>query len=386
VTAPPGAGVGSGDAGGAVPDFALPPELVLLQESVRAFARDRLRPRDRAHETARAVAPEIAALHRELGLGALELPEALGGAGLGALARAVVAEELAAADAGAAFALDPLGPALYALHELGGEDALRRHALPLLVRPGARAVLAVDAAPRLRTEHDVVRGVLPYVPADRVDLLVVLERERVYVTAGPFASTPLRGAGLRAAGASELALADGARVLDEWVGTPGARRVLARTRLYHAATLVGVARASSEYARAYALERVAFGRPIAHHQAMAFLLVDMAMAVDAARLLLWQAAAALDAGDAVLTDEADAFCAGAFVEAAEAALFVTPNGVQVLGGHGFVQDHPVEKWMREARALSLLAGGVDLAREDAGRRLAQASEPPLALVRGGAWS
>jgi len=368
-----------------VPDFALPSELGVLQESVRAFARERLRPRERAHESARAVAPEIAALHRELGLGALELPEPLGGAGLGALARAVVGEELAAADAGAAFALDPLGPALYALAELGGEDALRRHALPLLVRPGARAVLAVDSAPRLRAEHGLVSGTLPYVPADRVDLLLVLERERAYVTAGPFALTPLRGAGLRAAGASELTLAGDARVIDEWVSTPGASRVLARTRLHHAATLVGVARAASEYARAYALERVAFGRPIAHHQALAFLLVDMAMAVDAARLLLWHAAAALDAGDAP-ADAADALCAGAFVEAAEAALFVTPNGVQVLGGHGFVQDHPVEKWMREARALSLLAGGIDLAREDAGRRLAQAGAEPLALVGDAAWS
>jgi alkylation response protein AidB-like acyl-CoA dehydrogenase len=60
-------------------------------------------------------------------------------------------------------------------------------------------------------------------------------------------------------------------------------------------------------------------------------------------------------------------------------MFVTPNGVQVLGGHGFMQDYPVEKWMREARALGLLAGGVDAAREDAGRELA-ACEPPLALT------
>ncbi|HVP30237.1 MAG TPA: acyl-CoA dehydrogenase family protein [Myxococcota bacterium] len=360
-------------------DFALPPELALLQESVRAFAMERLRPRERVHEAARAVAPEVAALHRELGVGVLELPEALGGAGLGALARAVVSEELAAGDAGAAVALDPLGPALYALSELGGEEALRRHALPLLVRTGARAVLAVDPAPRLRTEGRLVQGALPYVPADRVDLLVVLERERAYVCTGPFSVSPLRGAGLRAAGASELVIAGEARLLDEWVSTPRARRALARTRLLVAAMLVGVARASSEYARRYALERVAFGRPIAHHQALAFLLVDMASAVEAARLLLWQAAVALDA-DA--DDSADALCASAFVEAAEAALFVTPNGVQVLGGHGFMQDHPVEKWMREARTLSLLAGGVDLAREDAGRRLVGQGDAPLALAGG----
>jgi alkylation response protein AidB-like acyl-CoA dehydrogenase len=133
-------------------------------------------------------------------------------------------------------------------------------------------------------------------------------------------------------------------------------------------------RASAEFAREYALRRVAFGRPIAHHQALAFLLADLRSAVDGARLLVHEAAGRLDRGE----DAAEA-CATAFVEAAEQALFVTPNGVQVLGGHGFMQDYPVEKYMRDARALSLLFGGADAAREDAGRELA-AREPPLALT------
>ena len=91
----------------------------------------------------------------------------------------------------------------------------------------------------------------------------------------------------------------------------------------------------------------------------------MATAVDTARLLLWDAAWRLDSGE-----EAREACASAYVEAVEQAMFVTPNAVQILGGHGFMQDYPVEKFMREARALGLLWGGVDIAREAAGNELA----------------
>ena len=329
------------------------------------------------------MAPDVRRVYQTLGLAGLELPESLGGAGLGALARALVNEELAAADAGAALALDPLGPALYPIAELGGESAVSELAGPLLAKAGARATLVFDALPRLRTDEGRARGVLPWVTTDRVDLLIVLERERAYAVSEGIECVRLRGAGLRAAGASELHV-DGAAGPAHWVSTPAARRALARARLYVAGLLVGVTRASADFARRYAMERVAFGRPIAHHQALAFLIADMASAVDGARLLLHEAAWRVDRSAACGTgarDDADELaeaCATAFLEACEAALFVTPNGVQILGGHGFMQDYPVEKWMREARALSLLLAGVDAAREDAGRALV--SDPsPLAL-------
>lgn len=344
-------------------DFELPSELALLQETARAFASERLRPRDRAFEAARAVDEDVLRLHREIGLDRFELPEALGGAGLGALAATLVREELAAADAGAALALDPLGGALYALRALGGEGALDRFAAPILARPGARAVLVYDAAPHIETSGSRARGLLDWIPADRVDLLVVLERERAYVLAEGLVLEPVRGAGLRAAGASILRV-DEAPVVAEWVSTPGARAALAGARLETSALLLGVMRRAAEFSRAYALERVAFGKPIAHHQALAFLIADMASAVDAARLLVREAAWRLDRGL-----PAEDACAAAFVECVEASMFVAPNAVQILGGHGFMQDHPVEKYLRDARALGLLAGGVDAAREEAGRAL-----------------
>jgi alkylation response protein AidB-like acyl-CoA dehydrogenase len=354
-------------------DLALDPELELLRDTARQFAAERLRPRDRAFEAARGVDAETAASFRAIGLAGAAWPESLGGAGLGALARALVQEELAAADAGAALALDPLGAAFFALAECGEEAALQEHARALVERPGARAVLVWNGDGRVKLQSGVASGVVPWVPADRPDIVVLLDTDSVAVVESGFAATPLRGAGLRAAGAAELRL-ERAPVRAWWVHPLGARRALARARLDAAALLVGVMRAADEYARAYALERVAFGRPIAHHQALAFLLVDMAMAVEATRLLVHEAATRLDAGG-----EGGEACATAFLEAAEQAMFVTPNAVQVLGGHGFMQDHPVEKWMREARVLGSLLGGVDAAREDAGGALAD-HPAPLDLV------
>jgi alkylation response protein AidB-like acyl-CoA dehydrogenase len=122
-------------------DFALEEDLELVQQTARDFAAHQLRPELRAHESARGVSQSARSAFAEIGFAGLELPEALGGSGLGSLARCVVLEELAAADPGAALALDPLGMALYPLLELGGDAALNELGAPLLERPGSRAVL-----------------------------------------------------------------------------------------------------------------------------------------------------------------------------------------------------------------------------------------------------
>jgi alkylation response protein AidB-like acyl-CoA dehydrogenase len=357
-------------------DFALGDELELVRQTAAEFADDHLRPALREHESARTPSDAACAVFGEIGFATLEWPDALGGSSLGALARALVLEELAAGDAGASLALDPLGPALYPLIELGGESALRELGAPLLDSGGRAALVwnGAGARSRLAIVDEKVSGTVPWVFADRVDLLVVLDEFGGYAVCEGIDADTLRGAGLRAAGAAELAL-DAAPLRAQWIDAAGAQRALARARLYTAAMLVGISRESATYSRQYALDRVAFGKPIAHHQALAFLIADMASAVDMAQMLVWEAAWRLDQGDAAAEP-----CATAFIEAAEAAMFVTPNGVQILGGHGFMQDYPVEKWMREARALGLCLGGIDAAREDAGRELA-AAEGPVALTQ-----
>jgi alkylation response protein AidB-like acyl-CoA dehydrogenase len=344
-------------------------ELGLLIETAREFAARGLTPALRDHEQQRGVSAEASAAFAQIGLASLELPESLGGAGLGALARACVNEELGAADPGAALALDPLGPALYALAELGGEAALAEFALPLVEQRGARAVLVSGLDAQLEVAGDRLHGRVPWVPAERIDLLVVLGPDTAMAVREGIEIVPVRGSALRAAGAAELHLS-GARIERSWRDAAGAGRALARVRIYAASLLVGVLQRTCEYSRLYALDRVAFGRPIAHHQALAFLIVDMRAALDAARLLVREAAWGLDRG---LPAQAQA--AAAFAEAIEASQWIGPAGVQILGGHGFMQDHPVEKYMRESRALGLWFGGLDAAREDAGRALCTGERP-----------
>jgi alkylation response protein AidB-like acyl-CoA dehydrogenase len=110
---------------------------------------------------------------------------------------------------------------------------------------------------------------------------------------------------------------------------------------------VGLMRSAFEYARDYAKDRKAFGAPIATKQAIAFILADMAIEIDASRLLVLDAAARLDKGEESLKES---YLARNYV--ANSALRVTDNAVQVLGGHGYIREHPVEMWLRNARGLS----------------------------------
>jgi alkylation response protein AidB-like acyl-CoA dehydrogenase len=232
-----------------------------------------------------------------------------------------------------------------------------------------RALVVTAADGAFESSAAGVSGHVPWVPADRVDLLIVLHETRAQVLAAPFELERLHGSGLRAAGASAIQLRE--HPIAHCVADPArTSAALGRARLYVAASLVGVLRQACEYSRRYALDRVAFGRPIAHHQALAFLIVDLHSAVSGARLLLHDAAFRADHGLPFA-----AAAASAFAEAVEASRSIGPGCVQILGGHGFMQDHPVEKYMRESRVLGLMLGGIDLAREHAGRALCEAPLP-----------
>ena len=122
-------------------------------------------------------------------------------------------------------------------------------------------------------------------------------------------------------------------------------------RVATAAAAVGVARASYEYARDYAKERVQFGEPIAHRQAIAFMLAEMAIDIDGLRLMTWEAAWKLDKGDDA-TQEAYL----AKLTADDVAMQVTDRGVQILGGYGYIREFPAERWMRNGRGIATLEG------------------------------
>jgi acyl-CoA dehydrogenase len=130
-----------------------------------------------------------------------------------------------------------------------------------------------------------------------------------------------------------------------------AMQTLDRTRPGVAAMAVGIARAAFEYAAEYSKERVQFGVPIAMHQAVAFMIADMATKVEAARLLVWQSGVLLDQGkrNTLAASHAKRF-------AADSAMEVTVDAVQVYGGYGFIKEYPVEKLMRDAKIMQLYEG------------------------------
>jgi alkylation response protein AidB-like acyl-CoA dehydrogenase len=125
-----------------------------------------------------------------------------------------------------------------------------------------------------------------------------------------------------------------------------------------AAAAVGVARAAFEAATDYARERTAFGKPLLAKQGVSFKLAEMAMEVEAARLLVWRAAEAVDRG-------ADAGLYGSFAKAfaADTAMKTATEAVQVLGGAGVMRDHPVEKWLRDAKVFQIVEGTSEIQRQ-----------------------
>lgn len=128
--------------------------------------------------------------------------------------------------------------------------------------------------------------------------------------------------------------------------------ILASMRVATSAAAVGVANAAFEYSKDYAKEREAFGVKIAQKQAIAFMLAEMRTEIEASRLLTWEAAWKLDQGKEDAFTEAYLAATGA----ADMAMMVTDRAVQILGGHGYIRDHPVEMWMRNGRGFAMFTG------------------------------
>jgi alkylation response protein AidB-like acyl-CoA dehydrogenase len=168
-----------------------------------------------------------------------------------------------------------------------------------------------------------------------------------------------RKMGVRSSPTAAVVL-DGARIpASALVGRPGKGFLIAmglfdRGRLGIAACAVGLAQAALEYAVQYARSRRQFGRQVIEFQGVAFLLADMSTQVEAARALTYEAARALDGGAPAA--QVTAAAARAKLFATDVAMKVTADAVQVLGAYGYVQDHPVERWMREAKLLQIIEG------------------------------
>ncbi|HYM27622.1 MAG TPA: acyl-CoA dehydrogenase family protein, partial [Steroidobacteraceae bacterium] len=151
-------------------------------------------------------------------------------------------------------------------------------------------------------------------------------------------------------------------------GALGALKMLERTRPSIGAFALGIARASLEYATDYAKERKQFGKPLIAHEGIAFKLADMAMAYDAARLLVHRAAWLAATGAPLLRAEGSM----AKCYASDVAMQVSLEAVQICGGYGYMREFPVEKWVRDAKIFQIFEGTNEIQRLVISRALASA--------------
>jgi acyl-CoA dehydrogenase len=156
-------------------------------------------------------------------------------------------------------------------------------------------------------------------------------------------------------------------------GRSSALRTLEMSRPSVGAQAIGIARAAWEYALDYARERRQFGRPVIENQSISFLLADMALEIDAARLLVWRAAWMGRTGQEFAKAEGSM----AKLKAGEVANWVTDQAISVMGGWGYVRDHPVQRWHRDAKIYTIFEGTREVQRRVIARAISGgASEPP----------
>ncbi len=348
-------------------------EQQLVIDTVRRFASEQLRPLAHDADEQRSTPAEVLTRGWELGLLHNAIPEALGGIAdaQAALTGALALEELAAGDVALGWHL--LLPATFAVPlARAGSDAQRERWLTPLLEGGYAPLSAALIEPTwdfdptaLQTvafadgDEYLLTGLKGYV-ARANDAAALLVYARVGDELAAFI-VPRDSAGVAVLDREQhmgLRALPTYQVRFDGVWLPAASRLpgtieplLDRSRVALAASAVGVARGAYEYARAYALQREAFGRPIAQNQSIAFMLAEMAIEIDAARLLAWEAAWRLDRG---LPAMREAALAAQYAD--EMVLMVTDRAVQILGGHGYIREYPVERWLREARGFPTFLG------------------------------
>jgi len=370
-------------AAGAGISFDLTEEQQALQELAHDFAERELRPIAREWDEREDFPRELLRQAAALGLTSHAIPAEYGGGGASAVTSALVAEELSWGCAGLAA---PIGATMFPVRPLlrAGNEEQRQRWLPRLAseegclaaiaftEPGAGSdVAGMVATARRHGDGYVLNGEKCYVTNGGIaDVTLVFAKLDGAVTAfvleagdqGVRTGRKEPKLGLRASYTGSILLDDAYLPADRLLGAEGEGLAIALDFFMHsrpqvAASAVGIARAAFEYATAYANERRAFGNPLLAKQGVSFKLADMAIGVEAARLLVWRAAAALDAGR-------DAGLLGSFAKAfaADTAMSVATDAVQVLGGAGIMRDHPVEKWLRDAKVLQIVEGTSEIQR------------------------
>lgn len=354
-------------------------EQQMLREAALGFALEQMRPAAQAADAACAAPDAVLRGIEDLGIAQMVIPEAIGGVGgeRSATTNVLIAEALAQGDMGLAVA--GLAPAAVSTAlVLWGDAEQQATYLPAFVGEHAPAAALAILEPRAvfdalalqtRARRDgdgyVLDGVKALVPrAQQAELfLVAAELEGsgpalflVESSNAGLTVEPEPAMGLRAAATGRLHL--------HKVSLPAAaliaggkadvyRDCLRLARLGWCALAVGTAQAALDYVIPYVNERVAFGEPISHRQSVAFSVADIAIELEGMRLTTWRAASRAEQGLDFAREAAIArrLCA-------DRATAIGSSALQLLGGHGFVKEHPVERWYRDLRAAGVMEGVV----------------------------
>ena len=363
-------------------DFSLSEEQESLRDLAAQFARDVIRPAAPHHDETGEYPHAVLKEAHKLGLMNTHVPGEYGGLGLGALDGILIAEELAWGCTGIGTAMEANGLAQQPVI-LGASDFLKKKYLAPMVdqyslcaycvtEPGAGSdVQGLKTTAVKQGDKYILNGSKMWITnggvADWYFVVALTDPEKkarggmtafIVERNSPGISVGKKepNMGQRASDTRAITFEDVEVPAENLVGREGDGWALAMaafdyTRPSVASASVGLSRAAMEYAVQYATERKTFGVPIASHQSIAFMIADMAMNIEAGRLLCYKAASLKDAGKRNTREAAyaKAFCA-------DMAMKVATDAVQVFGGYGYSREYPVEKLMRDAKIFQIYEG------------------------------
>ncbi|QGK70615.1 acyl-CoA dehydrogenase [Allosaccharopolyspora coralli] len=352
-------------------------EQQMIQQMLREFAEEQLRPAAPDADSACTPPPDLLARIAELGVTQIGIPDEIGGAGTeqSTVTNVFIAEALAHGDMGLAVAaLAPSGVS-NALVRWGDEQQQSTY-LPAFVGENVPSAALSLLEPRplfdpfeLKTTARrsgggfVLDGVKSLVPRARDGELFVVAAHLDGTGPALFlVESDTDGVTIETEPAMGLRGAATGRVLLDNVSVPKAallgggqdevyRECVRLSRIGWSALAVGTGQAVLDYVTPYVNERVAFGEPVSHRQGVAFRVADIGIELEGMRLATYRAASRAEQGHAYARE-----AALARTLAAEKGMAIGSDGVQLLGGHGFVKEHPVERWYRDLRAVGVSEG------------------------------
>ncbi len=368
-------------------EFQLTEDQLALQEMARDFAATEMRPKAAAYDQGHTFPEDVMRKAFEVGFLTCTVPAEYGGVGLGDLDTAIVSEELAWGCAGMYTTMMANSLAFTPILLFGTDEQKKRLFTPFLKemafasyclteREAGSDTSAIKTTARKDGGDYIINGSKCFITNGGVASLYV-----VFANSAPekgprglsVFAVPRDAPGLsvgkvedkfghRASNTTELFFEDVRVPAANLLGREGhgfvvAMRTFDKTRAAVGAAGVGIGRAALEHAVEYSKTRVQFGKPIATFQATAFKLAQMAMDVEAARLVVWRAAWLMDKGKPNGKESAMAKCLGSDVGMRNAL-----EALQILGGYGYMKDYPVEKLVRDAKLLQIYEGTNEIQR------------------------